>query len=311
MRVINSRGLSIISQTFDKKNPFFEEGSNDLEFIINNLYANLQSNFPKKINLRLIEDTQTLPEGIFAYFFIEHYDLYIFFSKENNLTEYASIKEISNVISERAIDRSFFKGVVVSDFDDTQGPVPIYNASDLDEDFLSILAVQGTTVLGMGMTSIPNHIVGPVPIPANPELSALIRGFQRPAPNSSDPRVQLGGRPTTIFMIIDSQIILHKETLDFIDTFLGQWINSGAVKEILEDEDLEEMSVNLGQLIILAQDLIKLRDIQTSNLKELVKFYTTENMLLKQEIAHLRSQLNPVRKNIAKSTQKKKKTTKK
>ena len=163
----------------------------------------------------------------------------------------------------------------------------------------------------MGMTRIPNNIVGPVPIPSNTDLYAVIRGFQRPAPNSIDPRVQLGGRPTTIFMIIDSQVILHKETLDFIDTFLGQWINSGAVKEILEDDDLQEMSVNLGQLIILAQDLIKLRDIQTSNLKELVKFYTTENMLLKQEIAHLRSQLNPVRKTTTKSTQKKKKAIKK
>lgn len=301
LRVINSKGLSVISEAFEKKNDFYQEGSNDLEFIINNLYANLQSNFPSKLSLRLVEEAPNIPNGIYAYFFIEHYDLYIFFSKEGNLTEYSSIKEISQIVNERQSEMSFFRGVVVTDFSDTEGPVPLYNGSELEDDFLSVLAVQGTTVLGMGMTSIPNHIVGPVPIPANSELSALIRGFQRPAPGSEDPRIQLGGRPTTIFIIIEAQIILNKEILDFIDTFLSQWINSGAVKEFFDEDDLKDLTIDLRHLVILAQDLIRLRDIQTSHLKDLVKFYTSENAMLKQEIIHLRDQLHPHPKKRAKA----------
>ena len=226
------------------------------------------------------------------------------------MTDYSSLSKVTEAIRKRKEDRSFFKGIVISDFDDVQGPVPIFNASELEEDFLAVLAVQGTTVLGMGMQSMPNHIVGPVPIPSNPELSTLIRGFQRPAPSSTDPRIQLGGRPTMIFMIIESRITLHKETLDFIDSFLSQWIYSEAVKEFLEDEDLKQMSIDLEQLIILALDLIHLRDIQTVHLRELVKFYASENMLLKQEIAHLRTRLSVKSSPSTKKTTKKRKTTK-
>ena len=308
LRVVNSRGLTVFSENYTKKNPFFEENNNDLEFIVNNLYADLQSNFPNKLKLRLIEEVSNLPEGLWVYFFIEHYDLFIFFSDIENLTDISNIKEITKAIDLRQTERSFYKGVVVADFDDTQGPIPIYNGSALDDDFLSVLAVQGTTVLGMGMTSMPSHIVGPIPIPSNSELSTLIRGFQRSAPGSEDPRIQLGGRPTTIFIIIESKIILHKETLDFIETFLSQWIYSDAVKEFFEEEDLKQMSIDLEQLIVLAQDLIRLRNLQSSHIKDLLKFYTTENMILRQEIAHLRSKLSAKTK---KSTTKKKKEMKK
>ena len=307
LRVINSKGLAVYSNNYTKSDPFFVENNNDLEFIINNLYADLQSNFPNKLSLRLIDEVDNAPEGIYVYFFIEHYDLFIFFSDQNGLTDISTIKELSETINIRKSERSFFKGVVVSDFDDEQGPIPIFNGSELDEDFLPVLAVQGTTVLGMGMTSMPSHLVGPVPIPSRPELSTIIRGFQRSAPNSQDPRIQLGGRPTTIFIIIDSNVTLHKETLDFIDTFISQWLFSEAVKEFLDEEDLRQMSIDLGQLIILAQDLIRLRNIQSTHLRELVKFYATENMILKQELAHLRAKLNAMGKL---SPVKKKRTTK-
>lgn len=311
LRVLNSKGLNVYSDKFKSKNPYFEEMNNDLEFIVNKLYADLQTNYPSKIKLRLVDEPGTVPDGSFVYFFIESYDLYIFFSDQEDLADYSTIPELKKVINERKNERSFYKGVVIADFDDTQGPIPIFNDSELEEELLSVLAVQGTTVLGMGMTAIPNHIVGPVPIPANPKLSALIRGFQRPAPHSDDPRIQLGGRPTTIFIIIDSQVILHKETLDFIDVFISQWIFSEAIKENFEEEDLKQMSIDLGQLIILATDLIRLRDIQTSELRELLKFYTSENMILKQEITHLRSKLNPTTRSRAKKTTQKKKRTKK
>lgn len=292
LRIINSKGLAVYSENYSKSDPFFKEDNNDLEFIINNLYADLQLNYPGKLSLRRVDETPNLPKSLFVYFFIEHFDLFIFFSNQADLVDISGLTKLQNAINLRKAERSFFKGIVVSDFDDTQGPIPIFNRSSLEEDFLAILAVQGTTVLGMGMTTMPSNIVGPVPIPSNTELSTLIRGFQRPAPHSEDPRVQLGGRPTTIFIIIDSQITLHKESLDFIDTFLTQWIASEAVKEYLEDEDLKQMSIDLEQLLILSQDLIRLRDIQSSHLKELLIFYTTENMLLKQEIAHLRTRLS-------------------
>ena len=311
LRILNSKGLTVYSNKFNSKNSFFEEGANDLEFIVNKLYADLQANYPNKIKLRLVDKPDNVPEGSFVYFFIESYDLYIFFSDQGDLSDYSALKEITKTIESRKEERAFYKGVVISDFDDTQGPIPIYNGSILEEELLSVLAVQGTTVLGMGMTSMPNNIVGPVPIPTNPKLSALIRGFLRPAPSSEDPRIQLGGRPTTIFIIIDSQVILHKETLDFIDVFLSQWIYSDAVKEFFDDDDLKQMSEDLGQLIILALDLIRLRDIQTSHLRDLLKFYASENMILKQEIAHLRSQLQPKpNKTIKKTTKASKSTTK-
>jgi hypothetical protein len=308
LRIINSKGLTVRSKKFDTKDSFFDDGNNDLEFVVNNLYSDLQSNFPRKLSLRLIEETKTVPEGIFVYFFIEYYDLFIFFTNQGDLSDYSNIDIIINAINERKTERAFFKGVVVADFDDTQGPIPIYNNSVLEEDFLPVLAVQGTTVLGMGMTTMPNHIVGPVPIPANSELSTLIRGFQRPAPNSDDPRIKLGGRPTTIFLIIESRIILHKETLDFIDVALTQWIYSEAIKEFFDEEDLKQMAVDLEQLVILAQDLIHLRDAQSNHLRDLVKFYASENMILKQEILHLRNKL--AGKTPRKKNTKKKKVTK-
>ncbi len=300
LRIVNSKGLAVYSENYSKSDPFFKENSNDLEFIINNLYADLQLNYPNKLSLRKVEEAPNLPKGLYVYFFIEHYDLFIFFSDQGDLANISGIKKLTDAVTLRKTERSFFKGIVVSDFDDTQGPIPIFNASELEEDFLAVLAVQGTTVLGMGMTSMPSNIVGPVPIPSSTELSTLIRGFQRPAPHSEDPRVQLGGRPTTIFIIIDTQIILHKETLDFIDSFLTQWIVSDAVKEFFEEDDLKQMAIDLEQLVILSQDLILLRDIQSSHLKDLLIFYTTENMFLKQEIAHLRARLSgkPTKKTV-------------
>lgn len=312
LRVVNSKGLTVFSETYtESKNPFFKENNNDLEFIVNSLYADLQLNFPSKIKLRRVEEVQNVPKGLYCYFFIEHYDLFIFFSTQKDMTDYTSLSKVTEAIRKRKEDRAFFKGIVVSDFDDVQGPVPIFNASELEDDFLAVLAVQGTTVLGMGMESMPSNIVGPVPIPANPELSALIRGFQRPAPSSDDPRIQKGGRPTMIFMIMDSSITLHKETLDFIDSFLTQWIYSDAIKEFLDEEDLEQMSIDLEQLIILALDLIHLRDVQTIHLRELVKFYASENMILKQEIAHLRAKISGKSSTRVKKTTKKRKTNKK
>ncbi len=312
LRIINSKGLSIYSEVFPKsdENPFFEENSNDLDFIVNSLYANLQSNFPKNQYLCRIEEAQNVPKGLFVYFFIEHYDLFIFFSNLDDLKDYTKVKEISNAVEKRKEERSFYKGIVISDFDDVQGPVPIFNGSELKEDLLAVLAVQGTTVLGMGMETMPSHVVGPVPIPSNPELSTLIRGFQRPAPSSNDPRIQLGGRPTIIFIVLESHITLHKETLDFIDSFLTQWIYSDAIKEFFDQDDLKQLAIGLEQLIILTLDLIRLRDIQTSHLRDLVKFYVSENIFLKQEIIHLRNKLVTKSSSSLKTTTKKKKSSK-
>ena len=95
-----------------------------------------------------------------------------------------------------------------------------------------------------------------------------------------------------------------------METFLSQWIYSDAVKEFLEEDDLKQMAIDLEQIIVLAQDLIRLRDIQSSHIKDLLKFYTTENMILRQEIAHLRLRLQAKGKKATTKKKNKKKAKK-
>jgi hypothetical protein len=288
--ILNSNGLKVES-LIKKTDSFFHTGNTQLEELISSIFVHYQYNYPvSSMPVEIVD--QNLPSGVVGYHFVHAYDLFITFFEEKPDRDLTKLSEVIKLISLRQSLRSFYKGIVVADFDDTMGPVPIYNNSPLEEGETTMLAVQGTTVLGMGMTTIPAQLVGPVPVPRRPNYSFMAFGYQRPAPGSNDPRILSVGRPAIIFLILDHVDTLDKEVKDFAESYLFQWVQAEvAQQEILNLADLARLHDNLMKIIILAKDLVRLRTIQIAEIKELLIRSSTENLLLKEEISHLKAQL--------------------
>ncbi|MHA2366418.1 MAG: hypothetical protein ACXAC7_20845 [Candidatus Hodarchaeales archaeon] len=287
--LLNSRGLKVYSKILGKEKYLHDETSN-FELIISTIYANLQENFPKEFEITEFKEIE-LPKGLQCYFYVHEFDLMVLFSSKA-LKSLPKDPIVNELLEKRQQSRSFYKGLCVADFDDTSGPIPIFNHSMLNESEQAMLSVQGTTVLGMGMTEMPVTLVGPVPVPTAPELSFLGFGYQRPAPKSEDPRILKGGRPATLFLIIDTAENIGKEVRDFVETFLFQWTQSNVgMQEKLLDDDLERLDDNIQQTITLAKDIISVRKSQEQNIRELLRIYASENLLLRDEIRSLKDQL--------------------
>jgi len=304
--LLNSQGLKIASEVFSNKTFFLGENQ-ALDLVLNTVYSHLNLDFPEKLPVTVIDFE--LIEGIFGAYFVEKKEIYFIFS--NTVIKRPKMllkdKKIVKFIDNRQKELRFFNGIFISDWQDSAGPVPLYNKSTLDDETLTLLAVQGTTILGMGMNEVPNQLVGPIPVPKT-VLSFIVYMYKRTASESSDSRIVSKGRPTTIFIIlelVEGNDRLDKETQEFIKTFLEQYVRSEqAQEEFLYEEDLDQLNIDLKQTVLLAKDLITMRTLKEGELSKLLHSYASENMLMKSEIVELKAQIADYKRKEMKKTRK-------
>jgi len=204
-------------------------------------------------------------------------DLYILASPETT-DQQEMEKELTDLYKLRKSMKDRFLGVLFCDFDDMQGPVPVFNNSPLEEVTTYQLAAQGMSLAAMGQSELPKYVVGPIPVPGSTEYQTLVYSFTRPVMDSEDPRIIAGGRPGILFMIFNLEK-LETDVLEFLEAFLTQWKASPDVSP----DGLEDLSENVRLTITLAWDLIKYREKQNEYLRELVTKYYSELILLRQE----------------------------
>jgi regulator of replication initiation timing len=252
--------------------------------------------------------------------------LFFVYTKGKDFTINNILKDefIAEKIAERKNKLKFFIGMIVSEFRDDIGPAPLYSKMNLEEvkfteEQLTLLSVQGTTLLGMGQKQMPKYLIGPVPVPHS-DYFFLAFSYHRLSDESSDPRIQKIGRPTVIFIMLDSVATKEKEMIDFLELFLSHWsMTEIGRQEFIDTEDFDRLFRDIRNTIYLAKDLIAVRNIQQEEFKLLFTQYSTENILLRSQNEELRNKLSHKRLNELKSSKKappkkkvnKKKTSKK
>lgn len=304
--LLNSRGLQVFSEIFNS-NKFFtntQDDSNSVDNILISIYYELNFNFPENLSIRKISSDYKIPKGLFGYYFVSNNDLYIIFSntKPNIIKSLLKDEKIKTFVQKRKKMIGFYSGLFVSDYSEQQGPVPFFNDSPISDEEQFLLAVQGVTVLGMGTTDTDKtQLAGPLPVPRNDKYSFLVFLYHRPAPDSEDPRIKQNGRPATIFMIVETSENIDKEVLDFTKTFLDQWASSGpANKNKLDPNDLKRLKVDIARIIQLARDLVFIRAIQESEFRNLLLAYSSENLLLKDQISDLEKTVEMLKESLSK-----------
>ena len=296
--LLNSRGLSVNKEVFSDHKYFVEDGDSSVEDILVSIFYTLNFNFPdiKTISPIAKKDYKT-PSGIYGYYLVKYYDLFILFTNKKvlkkDLKSLQNHETVKKFIEKREETISYYKGLFVSDYSEVQGPIPYFNKSPISDETQFLLAVQGVTVLGMGLADYSKtQLAGPLPVPKSSKYSFLVFLYHRPAPDSEDPRIQQNGRPATLFMIVDATENIDKEVMNFTQTFLEQWAASEAAnKTVLDIVDLQRVNVDLQRIIQLARDLVYIRSIQESKFRKLLVAYSTEIMLLKDENTSLREKL--------------------
>ncbi|MHA2367077.1 MAG: hypothetical protein ACXAC7_24205 [Candidatus Hodarchaeales archaeon] len=296
--LVNSRGLKVKTKIFSEIEDYIGEiiEEETLDNFLMSIYSDLNIDFPDSLSLILFGSDIDLPDGVFGAYFVLNSDIYFILTNTEIIDKQklVNLPEVKQFIEERQKKVKFYKGLVIADYSEKEGPIPTFNRSPLSQNKeLPLLAVQGITVLGMGMDDIPKyHLAGPLPVPGNTNYSFLCYMYYRPAPDSPDPRISASGRPATLFLIIEPCENVEKEILDFTKTFLDQWIISTAAnKKKLENKDLDQLNIDLQRIVLLAKDLLYLRTIRESEIRKMLQITASENVLLRHEVEELKAKL--------------------
>ena len=220
------------------------------------------------------------------------------YTRGNKITPKTILEDkfIIEKIEERNNRLQFFIGLLVAEFSDEVGPAPIYSRMNNDtvefsEEQLTLLSVQGTTLLGMGQKQMPSYLIGPVPVPRT-NYFFLAFSYQRQSEESTDPRIKSVGRPTVIFTLLDSPATKEKELIDFIELYLSHWAKTEVGKsEHIKEEDFDRLFRDIRDTLSLSLDLIAVRTIQQQEFRLLFTQYYTENLLLKSQNEELKKSL--------------------
>ena len=104
-------------------------------------------------------------------------------------------------------------GLVIGWMDDREGPKPIFETPGFSENMADLLAIQGTTMIGLG-SDFQEGLFGPIPVPNEIEFEALVYTYLIDAPNSTDPRMVEHGRPCFLFLIFQrGDIFAHSKAV--------------------------------------------------------------------------------------------------
>lgn len=299
--IYNEKGLKVSKTIFESGEPFFNENIESVDHNHLDLYMKLKLDSPENLPITKIERNSefSIPTSLSCFYFIIAYDLYFVYTRGNKVSKDNVLEDkfIQEKINERKDRLNFFIGMLVSEFNDDIGPAPIYSRMNVanvnfSEEQLTLLSVQGTTLLGMGQKQMPKYLIGPVPVP-HTDYFFLAFSYHRASEESTDPRIKNIGRPTVIFTLLDSPATKEKELIDFIELFLSHWAKTEVGKsEHIKKEDFDRLFRDIKDTISLSRDLIAVRTIQQQEFRLLFTHYYTENLLLKSQNEELKIQLN-------------------
>ena len=187
-----------------------------------------------------------------------------------------------------------YQGLVCTAVTD-RGPELLYDYSVLDEAISHMLAIQALTMISMGSGSEGGH--GPIPVPKNPELQALVYTFFAPAPDSQDDRVRLHGRQYAFFLIFSKDLHytdqLNKYTANFLKNELENYqVTEDIVREIHEQiktsviYSIDQVSLLTNQVKALTERIKALEDLKYQ-LEDIVKEILPGNENLVTKITKL------------------------
>ena len=297
--IYNDKGLKVSRTIFESGEPFFIDNIEQVDHAHLDLFMKLKLDFPKNLPVTEIERDNDfpIPTSLSCYYFIIEQDLYFVYTRGNksNSSSILEDKFILEKINERKNRLQFFIGVLIAEFRDDVGPAPIYSKMYADvkfsEEQLTLLSVQGTTLLGMGQKHMPTYLIGPVPVPRT-NYFFLAFSYHRLSDESVDPRIKSIGRPTVIFTLLDSSATKEKELIDFIELFLSHWSKTAVGQaEHIHTEDFDRLFRDIKDTISLSRDLIAVRTIQQQEFRLLFTQYYTENLLLKSQNEELKKLL--------------------
>ncbi|MHA2245991.1 MAG: hypothetical protein ACXADY_13595 [Candidatus Hodarchaeales archaeon] len=232
-------------------------------------------------------------------------DLYIFLADETiDITEVD--KEIRTWIEIRDQQRVHLQGLIISIFDDFEGPKVVYNSGTLLSETALLLAVQGQTVSSMGrMVEYSSGFRDPLNVPNREDLIHLSYNFLQPAPDSKDSRIAKMGRMSSMHLLFLLEFPYIKDNLfcSFLESFFDEWIynwnaqreNSGVYSQDIFDELLED----LRSTITTAIDLTTHEEREIAKLKELIMDLLSQNKVLNYQARRLREKIKDLEKKLS------------
>ncbi|MFX1286772.1 MAG: hypothetical protein ACFFB5_24250 [Promethearchaeota archaeon] len=229
-------------------------------------------------------------------------DLYIFMTDElTDVTEVAA--KVQSWIKIRKLQREYLRGLVLSVFDDIEGPKVAYNSGALLTENALLLAVQGQTITSMGrMVDYPSGFKEPLNVPNREDMIHLTYNFLQPAPESKDSRIAKIGRMTSLHLLFPVDFPHLNESLfrSYVEAFLDEWVyNWNVQKENNVDypQDIfDELLEDLRSTISTAIDLTTHEEREITKLKELVIDLLSQNKVLNYQIRRLREKIKQLEK---------------
>ncbi|MHA2227492.1 MAG: hypothetical protein ACXAC8_19905 [Candidatus Hodarchaeales archaeon] len=265
---------------------------------------NLVAEIFRNPKIQINDDTPVFTRELTSSFTRLHYkkyrkDLYVFL-----VDELVDIIEVENKFQKwiqiRNQQREHLKGLVISVFDDLEGPKVFYNDGFLEFENALILAVQGQTVSSMGRSA--EHSLGlkdPLNVPNCENLFHLSYNCLQPAPDSTDHRIVKMGRMTTFHLIFTTDFPYANEDLFrvYLEGFLDEWVYNWNVQKESKTGDtqsnkiFDELLEDLRSTILMAIDLTTHEEREVAKLKEYVMNLMTQNKVLNYQVRRLKEKI--------------------
>lgn len=248
------------------------------------------------------DDTSLFTRELPSYFTRLHYrkyknDLYILLTDELiDITEVDA--SLQPWIKIRNQQREHLQGLVISIFDEIEGPKVVYNNDTLLSEHALLLVVQGQTISSMGrIVEYTSGFKDPLNVPNREDLIHLSYIFLQPAPDSIDPRIAKMGRMTSIHLLFLLGFPFVTENLfrSYLEAFLDEWVyNWNALKEDSKTyprEIFDELLEDLRSAISTAIDLTTHEEREEAKLKEYVMDLLSQNKVLNYQVRRLREKI--------------------
>lgn len=260
--------------------------------------------------IEMAEDTPLFTREIPSIFTRLHFrkynkDLYILLTDELiDITDVAiKLQEWMKIRDEQ---REHLQGLVLSVFDDIEGPKVAYNSGALLPEHGLLLAVQGQTVSSMGrIIEYSSGFKDPLNVPNREDLIHLSYNFLQPAPDSKDARIAKMGRMSSMHLLFLVEFPHIKENLfrSFVEAFLDEWVyNWNAQKDITEGypkEIFDELFEDMRSTVSSAIDIATHEEREVAKLKEYIMDLLSQNKVLNYQIRRLREKIKHLEKQLS------------
>ncbi len=173
-----------------------------------------------------------------------------------------------------------YQGLVCTAVTD-RGPELLFDFSVLDESISHMLAIQALTMISMGSGSEGMH--GPIPVPKNPELQALVYTFFAPAPDSQDERVRLHGRQYAFFLIFSKGLHYTDRLNDYTANFLRNEMQD----EQITEEIVRDINEQFQTSVIFSIDQVSLLTNQVKALTKRIKALEDQHFQLEEIVGEI------------------------